>query len=126
MQNECTKSTNLSNLCQKSSQFRHYLGQMFCNILYFVQHLFPSIVMKALLFFLGDHLKMFLKNMRTRYGKATGEKKGKSGAAPPVLTDHQNEIIRRWGFLKDHITRHVGSTAGVSTNEWKLVCYNIM
>ena len=60
---------------------------------------------------------MFLKNMRTRYVKALREEKGKSGAAPTILTDTQKEIIDRWGFLKSHIVQKTGATAGVSTNE---------
>ena len=52
-------------------------------------------------FVLGEHLKHFVKTMAARFGKAAKQlSRANIGDAPPFLSQEQNVIIRRWGFLR--------------------------
>ena len=52
-------------------------------------------------FVLGDHIRQFVKSMMQRFGKAARQlRRANSGDAPPFISDGQEEIIERWGFLR--------------------------
>ena len=45
----------------------------------------------------------WMKSMRTMYGKKEKKAKGKSGAAPPVLTSRQRWVVDTFHFLHPHL-----------------------
>ena len=45
----------------------------------------------------------WMKSMRTMYGKEEKKAKGKSGAAPPVLTSRQHWVLETFKFLRPHL-----------------------
>ena len=45
----------------------------------------------------------WMKSMRTMYGKEEKKAKGKSGAAPPVLTSRQLWVVKTFHFLHPHL-----------------------
>ena len=52
-------------------------------------------------FVLGEHLKQFVKTMVARFGKAAKQlSRANIGDAPPFLSEQQNVLLRRWGFLR--------------------------
>ena len=53
--------------------------------------------------FSDDELKLFMENMRTRYGRLTHG--GKSGDPSIEHSDRDNFILRSVAFLKEHIRR---------------------
>ena len=45
----------------------------------------------------------WMKSMRTMYGKEEKQSKGKSGAAPPILTDQQRWVLDTVGLLRPNL-----------------------
>ena len=50
-------------------------------------------------------LKKSIDNVRTIYSKATDPKKRTSGESMKTLTDRENDMVKRMGFLRDHVAR---------------------
>ncbi|XP_032868959.1 uncharacterized protein LOC116966753 isoform X2 [Amblyraja radiata] len=51
-----------------------------------------------------DQLCQWLKSQRTRFGKLS-HSLGKSGSASKPLTDREQWIMEKWGFVRNHIVR---------------------
>ena len=51
----------------------------------------------------------WMKNMRTMYGKDEKKYKGKSSAAPPILTSLQRWVLDTFGFLRPHLNVGISS-----------------
>jgi hypothetical protein len=64
--------------------------------------------------FSGKQLEKWLTGMRDRYAKVSHEIKQKSGASAAKITARNQYTKEKLAFLKPYISRHKGTTAGVS------------